>query len=287
MCKIATQTFGLPIGDHCDIEINAEATAELTTLGHTLDAQLCTEGRDGNNIPCLIPLGDKRSITFAGTGTTFAVKAPCATTDQDVDVEITDPAWNARLEDVTLSAAPTSTCTSRGSATASDLMSFDLPVSISLLNNDMPLNVDYPAANKFQLHVAEVTPDDNAPLVNLNNPSVTINEGSSTTFTPFRTPAHRCPTSPRTGPSMDRNFSGPTLTRTYNNDLPNPNHNGTLKVTDGRQPGIAVPFKVTVRNVPPQVQLAGFPANPITKGTTLNLATQVADPGADLQWWDW
>ena len=290
VCKIATETFGLPIGDHCDIEVNAVATAPLTTLGHTLKAQLCTNGEiNGNNVDCLLPLGEKRSITFAGGNTSFSVKAPCATADKEIDVRLTDPSWNARLEDIRLSATADFNVHLTANGNGSDLLTLPLPGSISLLNDEMPLNVTYPAANNFVLHVGEVTPDDDAPSVAFAQPAVTINEGSSTTLTPFMADFCSAPADLTAAWNIDgSNSSGPTLTRTYNNDLPGAVHNGTLKVTDeaGNQ-AATVPFKVTVRNVPPQVQLTGFPANPVPKGTTVNLATQVADPGADLERWDW
>ena len=291
VCKIVTETFGLPIGDHCDIEVNAVATAPLTTLGHTLDAQLCMDGQlNGQSIDCLLALGDKRSIAFANTGTSFSVKAPCATVDKDVDVRITNPAWNARLEDVTISATADFNVHLTANGGGADLLTLPLPGSISLLDNPMPLNVTYPSANNFVLHVGDVTPDDDAPLAALNPAAVTIDEGSSATLTPLLADFCTANADLTTAWNIDgfKNVFTPTLTRSYNNDLPQPVHNGTLVVTDeaGNQ-APAVPFSVTVRNVPPQVQLAGFPANPIPQGTTLNLATQVADPGADIQTWNW
>jgi hypothetical protein len=290
VCQIATQAFGLPIGDHCDIEVNAEVAAGLTTLGHTLDAQLCTDGGlNGTSIDCLLPFGDKRSITFASNGAQFSVKAPCPTVNREVDVRITDPAWNARLDQLDVSASLDFNVHLSRFGDGVDVLNIPVGGSRSLLNTAMPLNVTYPASDDFVLHVAKVTPDDDAPSASLNPAAVTIDEGSSTTFTALTADLCTKPGDLTTAWSIDGfNLSGPTLTRTYNNNLPNAVHNGTLRVTDeaGNQ-APAVPFSVTVRNVPPQVQLAGLPSNPIPRGTTLNLATQVADPGADIETWNW
>jgi hypothetical protein len=135
-----------------------------------------------------------------------------------------------------------------------------------------------------------MNPDDDAPTAYLNPTAVTIDEGSSTTFSPFL--ADLCTATADLTAAWDvdglKNLYGPTLTRSYNNDLPNPVHNGTLFVTDeaGNQ-APAVPFSVTVRNVPPSVQLSGVPANPVPRGTALQFGSQVADPGADVETWNW
>ena len=291
VCKILTDTFGLPIGDHCDLELNAVATAPVTTLGHTLDAQLCTDGDlNGTHIDCLVPLEDKRSITFTGTGTTYSVKAPCPSADKDVDVRITNPAWNARLEDVALGLTVDLNVHLTANGDGVDVITLPLPGQLSLLDAPLPLNVTYPNGGNFTLHVADVNPDDDAPTAYLNPTDVTINEGSSTTFAPYLADFCSAPADMTVAWSIDglKTLFGTTLTRSYGNDLPNAVHNGTLHVTDqaGNQ-APAVPFSVTVRNVPPSVQLSGVPTNPIARGTALQFGSKVADPGADLETWNW
>jgi hypothetical protein len=290
VCNMIYQTFGI-IGDHCDIEINAVATAPLTTLSHTVGAQVCTDGVVNDiQVDCLTPIGTKQDLTFAGGAKSFSVAGPCPPDPRRIDLRLTDPAWSTRLEDVTLGATVDFNVHLTANGDGKDVITIPLPGSISLLDGAMPLNVTYPAASSFLLHVATMNPDDDAPTVYLNPTAVTINEGSSTTFNPFV--ADLCTPTPdlTTAWSIDgvKTLFGPTLTRSYNNDLPNAVHNGTLTVTDeaGNQ-APQVPFSVTVRNVPPSVQLAGVPANPVPRGTTLNLQSQVVDPGADLESWTW
>lgn len=291
VCKIATETFGIPLGDHCDLEVNAVVNAPLTTLGHTMEAQLCSEGTlNGQTIDCLIPVGNPRTLVFNGTSTSFSTKAPCPTSEQEIDVRLSDPAWDARLDDVTIGASLDFNVHITANGAGRDLITIPLPGSISLLDEPMALPVRYPEANNFVLHVGTVTPDDDDPLVLLNPSAVTIDEGSSTTFAPFMADLCTATEDLSVAWQIDgpKRVFAPTLTRTYANDLPNAVHNGSLFVTDeaGNQAPV-VPFSVTVRNVPPSVQLSGFPTNPITRGTTLNLNTQVGDPGADLQTWHW
>jgi hypothetical protein len=290
VCKIIYNTFGI-IGDHCDLEFNAVATAPLTTLSHTLGAQVCMDSSvNGTQVDCAVDLGAKQDLTFPGGNQSFSVAGPCPTGPRSVDLRVTDPAWNTRVEGVNITPTLDFNVHLTANGDGADLITIPLPGQISLLDAPLPLKVTYPAASNFLLHLADVNPDDDAPTAYLNPTDVTINEGSSTTFTPFL--ADLCTATADLTAAWDvdgfKNLFGPTLTRSYNNDLPNPVHNGTLFVTDeaGNQ-APAVPFSVTVRNVPPSVQLSGFPSNPVARGTALNLGAQVADPGSDIETWSW
>lgn len=288
VCKIVSDTFGLPIGDHCDLELNAVANAPLTTLGHTAKARACMDGQlNGRSFDCLLLLGSEQTLNFGAPFDSFSVKAPCATSSKDIDVLVRDPKWSARLENVSIGLTVDFNVHIRADGEGFDLITLPLPGSISLLTSPLPLTVSYPDASA--LHVGNVTPDDDPPFVVLSPSEVTIDEGSSTTFSPFM--VDLCtPTDELSARwSIDgMTITSATLTRTYGNDRPAPVHNGSVVVSDNRgNAAPAQPIKVTVRNVPPSVQLAGFPSNPVPIGTTLSLATQVSDPGADLMNWQW
>jgi hypothetical protein len=291
VCNIIYKTFGI-IGDHCDLEFNAVATAPLTTLGHTVEAQVCTdETVNGVNFNCAVNVGPKQDLTFPGGNRTFSVEGPCPSGPRRIDVRLSNPAWEARVESVTI--APTLDFNVHLTADGDgvDLITIPLPGQISLLDAPLPLNLSYAGSgSNFLLHVATMNADDDAPTAYLNPSAVTTNEGSSTTFQPFLADLCTATGNLRAAWSIDglRTFFGPTLTRSYDNDLPNAVHNGTLLVNDeaGNQ-APEVPFSVTVRNVPPSVQLSGLPANPVPRGTTLKLGSQVGDPGADIESWNW
>lgn len=291
VCKIVTTSFGLPIGDHCDIEINAVVTAPLTILGHSLQAQLCLDGGDPDetSIDCLLPLGDQHSITFTEPSAAFSEQAPCPPATREVDVRISNPLSSGRLDDITLGVTADFNVHLTADGSGVDLYTIPLPGSISILNSPMALNMTYPAATGFVLHVGQVTPDDDPPAVSLDPSAVTIDEGGSATFTPSL--ADLCSATPDLTASWSIDgltLFGTTLTRTYANDLPTALHNGTLVVAD--QAGNAasgVAFSVTATNVAPSVQLTGLPANPVPRGTAITFGAQVVDPGADLVTWNW
>lgn len=291
VCKIVTDTFGVNIGDHCDIQVSAVVGAPLTTLGHTLETQLCADGElDGTHVDCLLPLEDKRSLTFAGPSATYALGAACPAVPQEVDVRVTNPTWNARLDDVAIGATADLNVHLTANGDGKDVITLPLPGSISLLTGAMPLDVTYPSSSNFVLHVARVTPDDDAPVASVEQSAVTIDEGSSTTLTAIASDSCTATADLVAAWSIDGVGGpvGPTFTHAYDNDLPDPVHEGELVVTDqaGNQtPG--VPFSVTVRNVPPSVQLTGLPTSAVPRGTAVNLVAPVADPGADLAAWTW
>ncbi len=290
VCKIVTDTFGVPIGDHCDVQVSAVTTAPLATLGHRLDAQLCTDGSvSGATVDCLTPVGDEHSFTFTGPSASFAVDAPCAADERRMDLRITDPVWDARLEAISLGATADLRVHLTANGDGVDVSTLPLPGSIPLLDAPMPLGVEYPAADDFLLHVGEVTPDDEAPSVVLESAAVEIEEGSSTTFTPSMTDLCTATSDLTAAWTLDGSTHlGPTLTRSYSNDLPNPLHSGTLVVSDqADNQSASLPFSVTVRNVAPSVQLTGLPDGPVARGTALGLTAQVADPGADIETWSW
>jgi hypothetical protein len=289
VCKIIYNTFGI-IGDHCDLEFSAVATAPLTTLGHTLEAQVCADGTvDGTTVDCLVNLGTQQNLTFTDGSKTFSVPGTCPAGPKRIDMRVTDPAWNARVESVNIIPTLDFNVHLTANGEGADLITIPLPGQISLLDGPMPLNVTYPAASDFVLHVATVSPDDDAPTVTLDPAAVTIDEGSSATFTPVLADLCSATADLTAAWTIDGlNFAGPTLTRAYSNDLPNAVHDGTLIVTDlAGNSAPAVPFQVSVRNVAPSVLLSGLPANPVARGTALNLSAQVTDPGADIETWNW
>ena len=288
VCKIISDTFIPRLGDHCDLQLNAESEAPLTTLGQTATVQACSDGQiNGNNIPCLLGLGGEQTVSWGAPFHSYSVKAPCATSTRDVDVRVTDPRWSARLESLAIGLSLDFNVHLTANGDGADLINLQLPGDIALLTSPMALNVSYP--NVGPLHVGDVTPDDDPPFVFLAPADVTINEGSSTTFTPVMTDLCTPTNQLSSTWSIDgTTVTGPTLTRSYNNDKPTAVHNGSLVVRDSRNNAApAQPIRVTVRNVPPSVQLGGLPANPVQVGTPLTLTTQVSDPGADLLRWDW
>ena len=285
VCKMIATAFGFSLGDFCNLELNAEVDAPLTTVAHTLDAQMCTDAQAFG--PCLHPFGAPRALTFSDPSQSFSTKAPCPDSRADVDVEVSNPAWDARVDDVTVGLSLDFNVHIRPDGDGVDILTIELPGSISLLNEPLPLHIDYPDAGR--LHVADVTPDDDPPFVALDPAQVTIDEGSSATFSPTAIDLCTPPEDLSSIWTIDgASSAGATLTRTYDNDKPTPFHSGSLTVSDARHnKAAAVPVNVTVRNVPPAIDLAGLPAEPIAVGTQASLSAGVTDPGADLMTWSW
>jgi hypothetical protein len=290
VCKIVTQTFGIPIGDHCDVEINAVVHPELVAEpGQHATATYCFDGAlNGNQYPCLLPAGEQKDLAWTGQTGYHSARVPCVGDPRALRFKLTDLAWDAKVDAIGLDLSVDFNVHLGANGDGIDLVTLEVPTGIDLIDeldhdNALPLHIDYAAGTSWTNQVGTVRADQTTPIAYVA--PTTLEEGVPATVQGIGIDncqdglSYRWKLNDEIKPIIT---SVPTLDRSYATEG---QHTGTFTVTDEAGHAATANVVITVANGAPDVTLNAPTAG--AANTPISFSAPVVDEGPDTISWTW
>ena len=104
-CKMITDTFGIPIGDHCSLQVNAVASPTLKQApGNNAKVQYCRDivTPAGSRIPCAVNVGTEKSFVWNSSNPSFIDKLPCVSSQTGLGLRVKDLAADIDIESIAI-----------------------------------------------------------------------------------------------------------------------------------------------------------------------------------------
>ncbi len=299
-CKMITDTFGIPIGDHCSLQVNAVASPTLKQApGNTAKVQYCSDiiTPTGTHYPCAANVGTEKTLVWGSANPSFIDKLPCVTSQSGLGLRVKDLAADIDIESIAIDISVDFNVNLTSWGAGWDVATLTIPTGIDLIDsngedNTLPIHLTYPGVGPMTMDIGTLVPDKTAPLTGFVGPMV-VEEGLSHTVT--EAAFDNCDTSALKyswqigsarpfagGPAPVVKIGDNSLTRSYPTETVT---SGTVTVTDSRGNAASNPFSVSAINGAADVTL-NAPAG-IAVNTIGAFSAPVVDEGPDIETWNW